>query len=88
MSRITDALGGNYQPGSGLASSLGSVYATRQNELNTVMASRICLGSTTISEEDILKFRKMLEFMDFALAASDELRALMVAFEAKQRLLK
>lgn len=68
----------------------GGVYSVRpdSNQVHTVMATQINLGATTITEEDIRKFRKMLEFMDFALSASEELRALMVAFEAKQRLLK
>jgi len=71
---------------------LGEIYAEkqrqRQQELRTMMVHQINIGSTVIYAEDILKFRRMLEFMEFALAASEELRSLMVAFEAKQRLLK
>lgn len=55
---------------------------------NTISANTIHLGNTTITEADIEKFRKMLGFMEFALAASEDLRNLMVAYEAKQRLLK
>lgn len=46
------------------------------------------IGNQSLSEKDIADFRKMLGFLDFALAASEELRNLMVAYEAKQRILK
>lgn len=54
----------------------------------SLTANEIYIGNQKITAVDIERFHKMLEFMDFALGASEELRALMVAFEAKQRLLK
>lgn len=51
-------------------------------------SSHINIGGETIREDDVAKFRKILGFMEFALGASEELRNLMVAYEAKQRILK
>ena len=67
---------------------LGSYGSYGGNEIRTVTASEVHLGNSRITEEDIVKFRKLLDFMDFALGASEELRNLMVAYEAKQRILK
>jgi hypothetical protein len=69
--------------------SSGGIYGSYGgNEIRTVSASEIHLGSERITAEDIAKFHKLLSFMDFALGASEELRNLMVAYEAKQRILK
>ena len=56
--------------------------------LETLAATEIHLGPEKITAEDVAKFKKLLGFMDFALGASEELRNLMVAYEAKQRILK
>lgn len=66
----------------------GGVYGSELGNYNTLSATAIHLGSEVITVEDITKFKKLLGFMDFALSASEELRSLMVAYEAKQRLLK
>jgi hypothetical protein len=73
---------------SGMIGSIsGRTFA--EGSLNTTLsATTIHLGNSRITEEDIVKFRKLLDFMDFALGASEELRNLMVAYEAKQRILK
>jgi hypothetical protein len=59
-----------------------------QDNISDLHAVNITLGGEKITAEDIVKFKKLLGFMDFALGASEELRNLMVAYEAKQRLLK
>lgn len=65
----------------------GGIYGSSLDN-HTLSASEIHLGSEKITVEDIAKFKKLLGFMDFALGASEELRGLMVAYEAKQRILK
>lgn len=57
-------------------------------ETHTLRVDYIQLGRTTITEADLAKFHKLVGFMEFALGASEELRSLMVAYEAKQRILK
>lgn len=54
----------------------------------SIAVRELRIGSGAVTEEDLIKFKKLLGFMDFAMSASPELRNLMVAYEAKQRILK
>lgn len=69
-----------------MGGSIGGIYGASVMETTTV--KEIYLGNTRVTEEDLVKFHRLLGFMDFALSASEELRNLMVAYEAKQRILK
>lgn len=73
----------NGMMGSIQGGSLGN-YASSSH----ITATEISMGSESITASDIAKFKKLLGFMDFAMGASEELRSLMVAYEAKQRILK
>lgn len=53
-----------------------------------ITATEISMGSESITAQDVAKFKKLLGFMEFAMSASEEMRNLMVAYEAKQRILK
>ena len=69
-----------------MGGSIGSISGMSIADSATI--NTIHIGGEVITAEDIVKFKKLLGFMDFALAASEELRNLMVAYEAKQRILK
>lgn len=72
----------NYDPLMG-GGGLGSY-----NQGDHIAVDTLRIGGTVITEADLAKFHKLVGFMDFALGASEELRNLMVAYEAKQRILK
>lgn len=65
-----------------------SMYGQELGVSHTMAVGELMLGNEKITAEDIVKFKKLLGFMDFALGASEELRNLMVAYETKQRILK
>jgi hypothetical protein len=53
-----------------------------------IAAPEITLGGEKITAEDLIKFKKLVGFMEFVMSSSPEMRSLMVAYEAKQRILK
>lgn len=65
----------------------GGIYNSNLGN-HVVNATELHLGDEKITSQDVAKFKKLLGFMDFAMSASEELRGLMVAYEAKQRILK
>ena len=73
----------NYDPMSG-----GLIGGGNYAQSSHLTATEISIGNESITAQDIAKFKKLLGFMDFAMSASEEMRNLMVAYEAKQRILK
>jgi hypothetical protein len=74
----------------------GSMYGSMQGGglgnyssiQDRTVATEISIGGETINATDIAKFKKLLGFMEFVMSSSPDMRNLMVAYEAKQRILK